>query len=67
MSEESNIENTTCLTITDEDRNLYKRLDQFLSDKLTDLSRNFIKSLFEKGEITGSSKIELKNKRERSA
>ncbi len=48
------------LSITDEDTKNYKRLDQFLSDKVTDISRTFLKDLFEKGQITSSINLELK-------
>ncbi|OUR96237.1 hypothetical protein A9Q84_07720 [Halobacteriovorax marinus] len=54
---------TFTFTINDEDKSSYKRLDLFLSNKLPDQSRSFIKMLFEKGHITSSNakkKIELK-------
>ncbi|WP_417335437.1 RluA family pseudouridine synthase [Halobacteriovorax marinus] len=50
-------------TITEEDKANFKRLDQFLSHKLVDQSRSYIKMLFEKGEISSpnaAKKIELK-------
>ena len=47
--------------ITQEDHQEFKRLDHFLSKKCPDLSRTFIKSLFEKGLLESSyKKIELK-------
>ena len=36
------------LTISDEDVRLFKRLDRFLAEKITHLSRTFLKNLFEK-------------------
>lgn len=62
MSETQNSESFT-FTISEEDKNSFKRLDQFLSHKLVDQSRSFIKMLFEKGQITSPNskkKIELK-------
>jgi len=50
-------------TINDEDKNSFKRLDLFLSSKLPDQSRSYIKMLYEKGHITSTNakkKIELK-------
>jgi 23S rRNA pseudouridine1911/1915/1917 synthase len=52
--------------ISNEDKNEFKRLDQFLAAKIPDFSRTFIKNLFEKGEIqlqhaaNPNQKIELK-------
>jgi 23S rRNA pseudouridine1911/1915/1917 synthase len=53
--------------ITDEDRQNYKRLDQFLTDKIPDHSRTFLKNLFLADNITMSEdspiqdyKLELK-------
>ena len=53
--------------VTDEDKTLYKRLDQFLVEKLNDKSRSYIKGLFDKGLISWDdtspikdTKIELK-------
>jgi len=48
------------LKVGPEDVLSYKRLDLFLSDKLTDISRSFIKELFSKGQITADVKLELK-------
>ncbi len=58
MSEESqqdnlSLDDSILLTITEEDKESFKRLDQYLSSKIDHLSRNFLKSLFEKGMITG--------------
>lgn len=54
-------------TITNEDREKYKRLDQFLAEKATGHSRTFLKSLFTKDQIVVSedspqpaAKLELK-------
>ncbi|PIK13817.1 RluA family pseudouridine synthase [Halobacteriovorax sp. JY17] len=54
---------TFTFTISEEDKENFKRLDQFLSEKLVDQSRSFIKMLYEKGHITSENskkKIELK-------
>lgn len=62
MSDAENNESFT-FTITEEDKNDFKRLDQYLADKLVDQSRSFVKMLFEKGLITSENavkKIELK-------
>ncbi len=40
------------LTLTEEDLKDYKRLDIYLSKNLKEISRNFIKNLFQKGLIT---------------
>ena len=48
------------ITISEEDKEQFKRLDQLICSKYEDLSRNTVKSLFEKGEITAEVKIELK-------
>ena len=50
------------ITVTEDDRIQYHRLDQFLVNKMKDLSRSFIKNLFEKNLITTNSiqKLELK-------
>ena len=54
------------ITIEDNDHQKFKRLDVFLTRKINSLSRNFIKSLFQKGLITSSKsspyqgKLELK-------
>lgn len=59
-------EELTELILTEEDLKAYKRLDIYLSKTLKELSRNFIKNLFQKGLITLSEespyqgKIELK-------
>jgi 23S rRNA pseudouridine1911/1915/1917 synthase len=42
------------LTITEADREIYKRLDQFLADKVTGYSRTFLKNLFLKEQIVVS-------------
>ena len=59
MSEESQqdhlqLDDSIILTISEDDKTSFKRLDQFLSAKIDHLSRNFLKSLFEKGMIYGS-------------
>jgi 23S rRNA pseudouridine1911/1915/1917 synthase len=54
---------TFSFIITAEDKDSFKRLDQFLSKKLPDQSRSYIKMIFEKGYITSENtkkKIELK-------
>lgn len=48
------------IKVSKEDIANYKRLDQFLSEKASDLSRTFLKDLFEQGRITSDEKIELK-------
>ncbi len=54
------------LTVTAEDREKYKRLDQFLAEKASGHSRTFLKNLFEKNQIilsedsTVQAKLELK-------
>ena len=54
------------LTISKEDTENYKRLDHYLTEKLPDYSRSFIKSLFKAGSITlvnhdnSPKKLELK-------
>ncbi len=54
------------LTITESDLNEFRRLDLYLAKKLDNLSRNFMKGLFQKGLLTLSSespyqgKLELK-------
>lgn len=40
------------ITITESDRESFKRLDQFLNNAISDFSRTFLKNLFEKGEIS---------------
>jgi 23S rRNA pseudouridine1911/1915/1917 synthase len=40
------------ISVTEEDVEIYKRLDVYLTNKLEDLSRNFIQSLFKKNLIT---------------
>jgi len=59
MSESEN-ENLIHFSISEDDLSQFKRLDQYLSHQLPDLSRSLIKKLFEDGHITSSSKIELK-------
>ena len=49
------------LIITKEDLDQYSRLDKYLSEKLSELSRSVIKQLFESGEITcETTKLALK-------
>ena len=48
------------LIITDEDHNNFKRLDAYLADKCTDISRTNIKKLFEQGKIKSTQKLEIK-------
>ncbi len=49
------------LIISKEDLENYSRLDKYLTDKAPDLSRNFIKQLFEQGNITcPTEKLQLK-------
>ncbi|MCO4794219.1 MAG: RluA family pseudouridine synthase [Bacteriovoracaceae bacterium] len=65
MSEESQVDDSIIIKITEEDKGQFKRLDQFLAEKISHLSRNFIKQLFKKdmisGELNGEDvKIELK-------
>ena len=62
MSEESSGELHSFI-ITEQDKDSFKRLDQYLSSKLEDQSRSFLKMIFEKGLITSPNakkKIELK-------
>ena len=47
-------------TISEQDRTSYKRLDHFLSDKCSDLSRTFIKKLYENNLINSDHHLELK-------
>ena len=54
---------TFTFTISEEDKESFKRLDQYLAVKLVDQSRSFIKMLFEKNHISSDNsvkKIELK-------
>ena len=54
---------TFSFVITSEDTESFKRLDQFLSTKLKDQSRSYLKVIFDKGFITSKNskkKIELK-------
>lgn len=44
-------EDSITLTISNEDREKYKRLDQFLSDKIEGYSRTFLKNLFQKDQV----------------
>lgn len=48
------------LIVGQEDKDKFKRLDQFLSDKLPDYSRSLIKKLFEDGHFKSDQKLELK-------
>lgn len=48
------------LIITEEDKGKFKRLDQFLAEKLPEFSRSLIKKLFEDGHFSSETKIELK-------
>lgn len=50
MSDEDLLDTFT-LTITEDHRQNYKRLDQLLADELKDISRTALKSLFDKGWI----------------
>lgn len=60
MTEHAESEYQT-LIITAEDREEFKRLDQYLAKKIPDFSRTFLQNLFEKGEINLiSDKPELK-------
>lgn len=52
--------NEIVLEVTSDDITNFKRLDQFLSAKIPDLSRSLIKKLFEDGKFSSESKIELK-------
>lgn len=49
--------------IDEEDHKNYKRLDQFLNEKLPDLSRNFIKNLFDNNMITYDPKSKSSGKK----
>ncbi|MBK22412.1 MAG: RNA pseudouridine synthase [Halobacteriovorax sp.] len=60
MSQNEIIEDLRSLIVTDEDVAEFKRFDQYLTKSLEDLSRNFIKYLFEDGQITTESKTKLK-------
>lgn len=60
MSEKESIDEVRTLLVAAEDFSEFKRLDLFLKAKLEDLSRNFIKFLFEEGQITASKDIKLK-------
>ena len=44
-------EDFMCFTITNEDREKYKRLDQFLAESADGYSRTFLKNLFLKEQI----------------
>ena len=55
-----NPSNQIKLEITQEDLLKHKRLDNFLSDNLSDFSRTLIKKFFEEGSFTSDYKIELK-------
>lgn len=54
------IEDVRSLVVTEQDAVDFKRFDQYLTNKLEDLSRNFIKYLFEDGQITTDSGVKLK-------
>ncbi len=60
MSEKESIDEVRTLLVAAEDFDEFKRLDIFLKTKLEDLSRNFIKFLFEDGQITAEKGIKLK-------
>ena len=49
--EVENVEECITFTITNEDRETYKRLDQFLAEKIPGHSRTFLKNLFLKDQI----------------
>ncbi len=63
---QADIEDFLTLTISEEDRQKYKRLDQYLADKASGHSRTFLKNLFTKDQIILSEdsptqpKLELK-------
>ncbi len=50
------------VTVSQEDKSNFKRLDQYLAEKFEDLSRTFIKTLFSNGqiELEPAGKLELK-------
>ena len=50
-TEVENVEECITFTITNEDRETYKRLDQFLAEKIPGHSRTFLKNLFLKDQI----------------
>ncbi|MBC7713222.1 MAG: RluA family pseudouridine synthase [Rhizobacter sp.] len=54
QTETSDAEDFSTLTVTNEDRETYKRLDQYLAEKVDGYSRTFLKSLFTKGQIVVS-------------
>lgn len=60
MSEKESIDEVRTLLVAAEDFEEFKRLDLYLKTKLEDLSRNFIKFLFEDGQITAEKGIKLK-------
>lgn len=60
MSSNEITEDIRSLVISAQDIEDHKRFDQFLSAKLEDLSRNFIKYLYEAGQITSTPSIKLK-------
>ena len=51
MNNPADIEDYLTLTISEDDRHNYKRLDQFLADKAQGHSRTFLKNLFLKDQI----------------
>ncbi len=59
-SEETISEEGFLLVVTEEDHSEFKRLDHFISAKLPELSRSYLKNLFEKGRITSDVKLSLK-------
>lgn len=54
MNTQADIEDYLSFTISEEDRQNYKRLDQFLADKAQGHSRTFLKNLFLKDQIVVS-------------
>lgn len=55
---------TLIFNISEADHHHFKRLDQFLNEKMKDQSRSFIKALFEKGLITFCDEINIGKKLE---
>lgn len=60
MSSSEIVEDTRNLVITEEDLEEFKRFDQFLTAKCEDLSRNFIKNLYEAGQISSEPTLKLR-------
>ena len=54
QTEQADAEDFSTLTITPEDKEKYKRLDLYLSEKIDGYSRTFLKNLFTKGQIVVS-------------